>query len=47
MTTKKNNYWAERERAERAWQIEQDKNFNEYVKELGEIYQKTIDNINR
>ncbi|WP_195922007.1 toxin glutamine deamidase domain-containing protein [Lactobacillus crispatus] len=47
MTTKKNNYWAERERAERAWQIEQDKNFDKYVKELGEIYQKAIDNINR
>lgn len=47
MTTKKNNYWAKREKAERAWQIEQDKNFDKYVKELGEIYQKAIDNINR
>lgn len=47
MTTKKNNYWTEREKAERAWQIEQDKNFDKYVKELGEIYQKAIDNINR
>lgn len=43
----KNNYWAKREKAERAWQIEQDKNFDKYVKELGEIYQKAIDNINR
>lgn len=43
----KNSYWAKREKAERAWQIEQDKNFDKYVKELGEIYQKAIDNINR
>lgn len=43
----KNNYWAEREKAERLWQKEQDKDLDKYIQHIGEMYQKTIDNINR
>ena len=44
---KKNNYWIDREKAERIWQIEQEKNLKKYNKKLGDLYQIAIDNINK
>lgn len=44
---KKNNYWVNREKAERIWQIEQEKNLKKYNKKLGDLYQIAIDNINK
>ncbi len=44
---KKNNYWVNREKAEQIWQIEQEKNLKKYNKKLGDLYQITIDNINK
>ena len=44
---KKNNYWINREKAERAWQIEQEKDLKKYNKKLGDLYQIAIDNINK
>lgn len=44
---KKNNYWINREKAEKAWQIEQEKNLKKYNKKLGDLYQIAIDNINK
>ena len=43
----KNSYWAKREKEERIWQDKQDKDLDNYIKHLGEMYKKTIDNINR
>lgn len=44
---KKNNYWINREKVEKAWQIEQEKNLKKYNKKLGDLYQIAIDNINK
>ncbi|MBW7985185.1 hypothetical protein [Lactobacillus helveticus] len=43
----KNSYWAEREQEELKWQAQQEADLKKYMANMGDLYQKTIDNINR
>lgn len=43
----KSNYWAEREKEELKWQAQQEVDLNKYTSKIGDLYQKTIDSINR
>ncbi len=43
----KSNYWTEREKEELKWQAQQETDLNKYMNNIGGLYQKTIDNINR
>ncbi|TLQ21756.1 hypothetical protein FEZ38_06390 [Lactobacillus helveticus] len=43
----KSNYWAKREKEELKWQAQQEVDLNKYISKIGDLYQKTIDNINR
>nr|WP_258381150.1 hypothetical protein [Lactobacillus helveticus] len=43
----KNSYWAEREQEELKWQAQQEADLKKYMVNMGDLYQKTIDNINR
>lgn len=47
MKTKKSNYWAKREKEEFKWQEQQEIDLDKYIAKIGNLYQKTIDNINR
>lgn len=44
---RKNNYWAEREKAEKKWQLEQEKKLEIYNKHISDLYQQAIDDINK
>ncbi|PXZ21906.1 hypothetical protein DM474_00390 [Lactobacillus helveticus] len=43
----KSSYWAEREKEELKWQAQQEADLKKYMNGIGDLYQKTIDNINR
>lgn len=43
----KSNYWTEREKEELKWQAQQEADLKKYMNGIGDLYQKTIDNINR
>lgn len=43
----KSNYWAKREKEELKWQAQQEADLDKYINKISDLYQKTIDNINR
>lgn len=43
----KSNYWAGREKEELKWEAQQEADLKKYMNGIGDLYQKTIDNINR
>lgn len=47
MINRQSKYWSNREKAERRWQAQQEKNLEIYNKHLAEMFQSTIDELNK